>query len=71
MNIAPSHSCLRRREDVHSTQLIDEAERLATFDQSRRTRAGQPAAYLSPYSARVTRAPAGGIAGTYSADEDA
>lgn len=71
MNIAPSRSELRRDELPQSMLMIDEAERLATFDQSRRTRDGQRAVYLSPYSARVTRAPAGGIAGTYSANEEA
>lgn len=70
MNVAPSHTELRRAQPPRSILMIDEAERLATFDQSRRTRDGRLAVYLSPYSARVTRAPAGGIAGTYSANEE-
>lgn len=63
MNLAPFRRVIRRDRDVHPILMIDEAERLATFDQSRRTREGRAATYLSPYSARVTRAPAGGIAG--------
>lgn len=70
----PMLRTVARRPDLvalNATLLIDEAERLATFDQSRRTRDGQAAVYLSPYSARVTRAPAGGIAGLDSKREAA
>lgn len=69
MNIRPMRVvCTSTPEPI---LMIDEAERLATFDQSRRTRDGQAAVYLSPYSARVTRAPAGGIAGLDSTREAA
>jgi hypothetical protein len=47
MNV-PSRTTVVAWENATSAQLIDEAERMATFDQSARTVNGQRAEYQQP-----------------------